>query len=82
MVQIGKRTVHFGSVRKSNYTNHKNQDKKNKYILRFNETQNWSASGMCTVGFWTRWLLFNKPTLREAVRDTEDRFGIKIIHKR
>lgn len=82
MVQIGKRRVHFGFSHKSNYTKHKNPEKKAKYIQRFQDTQNWSKNGLYTVGFWNRWLLFNKPTLREAIQDTERRFDIIITKKR
>ncbi len=30
--------------------------------------ENWSASGVKTAGFWSRWLLWSHPSLRSAVR--------------
>jgi len=31
-----------------------------------------------TKGFWSRWILWNKPTIDESINDIENRFGIKI----
>lgn len=41
--------------------------------------ENWTKSGIDTAGFWSRWVLWNKPTLAASVADTEHRFGIDII---
>jgi hypothetical protein len=40
--------------------------------------ENWSKSGIKTAGFWSRWLLWNKPTLDESIRDIEKRFHVII----
>ena len=31
------------------------------------------------AGFWSRWLLWSHPTLKEARREIEDRFGVRIV---
>ena len=31
------------------------------------------------AGFWSRWLLWSHPTLKEAKREIEDRFGVRIV---
>ena len=33
---------------------------------------------MHTPGFWSRWLLWNKPTLAASIQDAQRRFSIRI----
>ena len=40
-------------------------------------TEDWSRSGVRTAGFWSRWLLWSKPTLEQAKRYITRRFGIR-----
>ena len=40
-------------------------------------TEDWSRSGIRTAGFWSRWLLWSKPTLEQAKRYITRRFGIR-----
>ena len=51
------------------------------YIARHKVRENWNKSGIHTAGFWSRWILWNKPTLQESINDVEKRFNIKIINK-
>lgn len=75
-----KKTIHFGATGYSDYTKHRNATRKQKYIDRHKKRENWNKSGINTAGFWSRWLLWNKPTLTSSIRDTEKKFGIR-IHK-
>jgi hypothetical protein len=34
----------------------------------------WGKSGIDTAGFWSRWLLWNKPTIKESYDDIKRRF--------
>jgi hypothetical protein len=76
MVQIGDKLIHFGSSQHENYTIHKNNERKRLYILRHSKNENWND--IFSPGFWSRWLLWNKPTLRESIKDIERNFGVKI----
>ena len=81
------KTVHFGGVRDSgvpydDYTVHKDPERKSRYVARHKTNENWRKSGTGTAGFWSRWLLWNKPTLSESVSDTERRFGLDIVRSR
>ncbi len=58
---------------------HKNKERKENYINRHKSRENWSKSGVLTAGFWSRWLLWNKPTLKESANDIKKRFGIKVF---
>lgn len=68
--------ISFGAKGYEDYTQHKNNDRKKAYIARHKETEDWKDTD--TAGFWSRWLLWNKKTLDASIRDTENRFGIKI----
>lgn len=73
------RTVHFGQLGASDYTLHKDAARKARYIQRHRSRETWTRRGIRTAGFWSRWLLWNKPSLRASIRDTERRFGIRIV---
>jgi len=73
-----KKTVHFGAKDYSDYTKHKDPERKERYITRHKKTENWNKSGIKSAGFWSRWILWNKPTFKGSITDTEKRFNIKI----
>jgi len=77
-IKTEKKTIHFGSPLYENYTIHKNIVRKNAYINRHEKNEDWSNP--YTAGFWSKHLLWNKPTLNESIKDTEKRFNIKIIN--
>lgn len=55
--------------------------KKRSYIARHKVNENWGKSGMNTAGFWSRWILWNKPSLIGSVKNTMNKFNIKISKK-
>jgi len=71
--------ISFGARGYEDYTIHKDSARKRRYIQRHRNGEIWTISGIETAGFWSRWILWNKPTLGESVRATERRFGIKIV---
>ena len=76
------KTVQFGAEGYSDYTLHKDPTRKKSYIARHRSRENWKKSGTHTAGFWSRWLLWNEPSLTKSIADTEQRFGIDIKRKR
>ena len=74
------KTVHFGANGMSDFTKHKDPQRKRLYILRHMPNQNWKKSGLKTAGFWSRWLLWNKKTISDSIKDIENRFNINIIY--
>jgi len=72
------KTIHFGAKGLSDYTINKNPERKRLYLKRHKARENWSKSGIQTAGFWSRWLLWNLPTLDESIRDIEKRFYVRI----
>lgn len=71
------KTIHFGSRGYSDYTIHKDKIRRERYILRHVKNENWNNYN--TPGFWARYLLWNKPTILQSIKDMENRFGISII---
>lgn len=73
------RTVHFGAKGYSDYTIHKDATRMKRYVIRHRRRENWGRTGMYTPGFWSRWLLWSRPTLRGAVAKTQRVLGRRII---
>lgn len=76
------KVIHFGQAGASDYPNHKDKDRKANYIARHKKRENWTKSGIDTAGYWARWVLWNKKTIRESIRDIEKRYHIKIIYRK
>lgn len=68
--------VHFGARHASDYTIHKDDARLIRYLKRHWKRENWGD--ITTPGALSRWLLWNRPSLADAIKDTERRFKIKI----
>jgi len=66
--------VYFGAAGYSDFTKHKDEERKNRYINRHKNNENWTKSGINTAGWWSRWLLWNKPTIKASYEDIKKRF--------
>lgn len=76
MIQIENRTIHFGAKGMSDYTIHQDSNRKQRYIQRHYSRENWTDP--LTAGFWSRWLLWEKPSLKTAIRSIYKKFGIRV----
>lgn len=81
MVYVDGKVTHFGATGYSDYTRHKDPERKQRYITRHQARENWTKSGIHTAGFWSRWLLWGEPTLQESIKAIERKFGIKIKYE-
>ena len=70
----GTKTVSFGQKGASDFTKHKNTDRKERYIDRHKAREDWTKSGAKTAGFYSKHVLWNKPTLKESIDDINKRF--------
>ena len=68
----GKKTVSFGAAGMSDFTKHKDEERKQRYINRHKKNENWSDP--TTAGFYATNILWNKKTLTESIKDTNNRF--------
>ena len=68
----GKKTVSFGAKNYSDFTKHKDEERKERYIARHKVNQDWKDYN--TAGFWAKNILWNKPTLQASIKDTDKNF--------
>ena len=67
-----RKTIPFGQKTASDFTIHKNEDRKNRYINRHKKREDWNNP--LTAGFYSRWIAWEKPTLKEAVNNVNNKF--------
>ena len=78
----GSKTVSFGQKGASDFTKHKDKDRKNRYVDRHKAREDWNASGAKTAGFYSKHVLWNKPTLKASIDDINKRFkGLNVKMK-
>ena len=66
-LESGK-TVHFGASGYQDFTQHGDTKRRGSYLARHRPNQDWSKGGVGTAGFWSRHLLWEKPTVRGAAK--------------
>ena len=72
--------VDFGGKGYSDYTIHKDPLRMKRYLARHGHAgQTWTKSGIKTAGFWSRWLLWSKPSMDEAKQLMTSRFGVEFV---
>ena len=69
-----KKTIHFGASGYSDFLKHKDEERKKRYIDRHKARENWSDP--MTAGALSRFILWNKPTLRASIADYKKRFNL------
>ena len=72
-----KLITRFGDINYLDYTLHKNEELKNNYIKRHMVNENWND--LTKAGTWTRYILWNKESIQNSIKDMEKLFKIKII---
>ena len=73
-----KKTIHFGAAGMSDYTIHKDSDRKDRYIARHSKHEKFNDPW--TAGFWALHILWNQPSIAESVSDTSKKYNIEIKH--
>ncbi len=70
--------VYFGAAGYSDFTIHKDEERKQRYIDRHtkNESKYWNKLGIDTPSFWSRFLLWHLPTITASYQDIKKRFNI------
>jgi hypothetical protein len=67
------RTTHFGAAGMSDFTLHKDVARRERYFNRHRNNETWSDP--LTAGSLSRYILWNKPSLRASIADYKRRFG-------
>ena len=69
------KVVHFGAKGYDDYTTHHDDVRKELYLLRHKrDHENWND--VTSPGALSRWILWNKPSLHESIRDFKNRFHL------
>jgi hypothetical protein len=71
-----QKTINFGAKGYEDYTIHKNNERKYRYIDRHKKNEDWQDP--FTAGFWALHTLWNKPTIQGSLNDIKRNFDIKI----
>ena len=71
----------FGDARYEDFTTHGDEDRRDRYIARHEKREDWSRDGIDSAGFWSRWILWEEPTFREAIRSLNRRFDLKVKYR-
>ena len=74
-----KKRVHFGSKGASDYTINKDDERKERYIKRHQKNEDWNNFN--TAGFWSKNILWNRPTITESIRDINNKFTHLFVRK-
>ena len=67
------KTTHFGAAGMSDYTKHKDPARKQRYMNRHKANEHWSKP--MTAGSLSRYILWNKPSLKASITDYKKRFN-------
>lgn len=70
----------FGATGYSGFTQHKDEERKQRYIDRHKKNENWSD--ITTAGSLSKHLLWKRPTLKESITATEKKFNLDIKYKK
>ena len=71
-----KKTIHFGAKGYEDYTIHKNEARKKLYENTHKKNEQWG--NVMTAGFWSKNILWNKKTLSESIKDTNNKYNVNI----
>jgi hypothetical protein len=66
--------VSFGSKGYSDYTMHRDAERKQNYLNRHATRENWNDP--TSPGALSRWILWNKPSFLDSVKDFKRRFHL------
>jgi hypothetical protein len=80
MAVVGRRKVHFGRKGVVYFVTKNPRDKAalKHDFLREHSGEDWSIDGVLTPQFWTRWVLWNKPSKAESIKNMQRRFNVSI----
>lgn len=68
------KTIHFGSAGMSDYTIHKDKERRQRYLDRHRKNENWNNP--LTAGALSRWILWGDSTsIEQNIKNFKKKFG-------
>ena len=68
------KTTHFGAAGMSDYTKHKDPERKKRYLARHKARENWN--NYMSAGSLSRYILWGETTFRVSVNKYKERFNL------
>ena len=68
------KTTHFGAAGMSDYTKHKDPERKQRYLNRHRKNENWNDYK--SAGSLSRYILWGEPTLGKSIEAYKKRFKL------
>ena len=75
MAKMDGKTIHFGASGYDDFTTHKDEERKQRYINRHQKREKWGEDGIETAGFYSRWVTWNLPTIKDSIADLNKRYS-------
>lgn len=78
ITSTGKK-VYFGAVGYDDFTTHKDPSRKERYIARHKNKEDWTRKGINTAGWWSRFYLWEALTKEQAyakIKQNLQKWGI------
>ena len=69
-----EKTVHFGAQGYSDYTKHRDNTRKQRYLNRHKKNENWNDP--TSAGALSRFILWGEPTLSASITKYKHRFNL------
>ena len=69
------KTIHFGDSNYSDYTIHKDEARRQRYIDRHKSSEDWNNA--MTAGTLSLYVLWSKPTISASIAAYKKKFGFK-----
>ena len=70
------KTTHFGEKGASDFTKHKDTERKNRYLAMHQKSENWQD--FKSAGALSKFILWNKPTLKSSIDNYVKVFNLKL----
>ena len=68
------KTVPFGAKNYSDFTKHKDETRRQRYLNRHKRREDWNKPD--TPGALSKWVLWNKPSFKASLADFKKRFDL------
>jgi hypothetical protein len=69
-----EKVVPFGASGYTDFIQSKDEGRKERYLNRHKSKEDWNNP--LSAGALSRWILWNKPTLKESIKDYKNKFNL------
>lgn len=66
--------IYFGQAGAEDFTTHKDEERRQRYITRHKNREDWTKTGINTAGWWSYHYLWEKPSKKEAYENIKKKY--------